>query len=363
MKRIKQKNRKKISFLCGVIVIVATLGCFLLNENKSEEIKLPDKPFTAPINPTIPDLFATPAEGNPEDDIPVVILPPDGIIDPENPGDEDEFILPRDKYGLPYPTTTRPESIQALTVQHTSRSGYEYFDGSVFLGDSVTLGLKNYATKQRKTDSFFLGNAQFIAVGSYGVADTLVEVTSQNSIHSLYNGVATQPQDIIADMGASKVFICLGLNDVGIYTQNEYLNNYSVLINRIRKVSPETQIAIISVTPLTLEGERKILYNAKIDEYNNALISFASENGCYFLDIATILKDEEGYLADELSSDNYCHLMPEAYDKWIDYMLTHRIPTKEEEEAMEQAHGGAIHVDKGVPEVEGWEGAAGEPRI
>ena len=359
MKRIKQKNRKKISFLCGVIVVAAVIGCFLLNKNNNatEEIKQPDRPFTAPVNPKIPDLFNPPAEGNVED-IPTVILPSDEIVDPENP---EEFILPRDKYDLPYPQTTRPDSLQALTVQHTSRSGYEYFDGSVFLGDSVTLGLKNYATKKRQSDSFFLGNAQFIAVGSYGVADTLVPISSPNSIHSLYKGEISQPQDIIADMGASKVFICLGLNDVGIYTQNEYLNNYSILINRIRKVSPDTQIAIISVTPLTLEGERKVLYNAKIDEYNNALISFANENGCYFLDITTILKDEEGYLADELSSDNYCHLMPEAYDKWIDHMLTHRIPTKEEEEAMSMANGGAIHVDKGVPEVEGWEGSAGEP--
>ena len=74
-----------------------------------------------------------------------------------------------------------------------------------------------------------------------------------------------------------------------------------------------------------------------------------------------MLKDELGYLADELSSDNYCHLEPAAYDAWLEYMMTHCIPSPEEEAAMKDANGGAIHIDKGVPEVEGWEGSAGEP--
>ena len=170
-----------------------------------------------------------------------------------------------------------------------------------------------------------------------------------------------QPQDIIARMGVKKVFICLGLNDVGIYTQKEYLTNYSILINRIRKEVEDVQIAILSVTPLTLEGERKTLYNERIDRYNNVLAAFAKEYGCYFIDVSQVLKNEEGYLADELSSDNYCHLEPTAYDAWIDYMLTHCIPTPEEEAAIADGNQGPLHIDKGIPEVEGWEGSAGEP--
>ncbi len=358
MKKTKKNNKNSVSLLGGLIVVAAVAGCVSLAKyGKPEDIKVPEAPYSPPQNVTIPDLYST--TDNIPEDIPVIIDPTDEVTDVEAP--EDEFVLPRDKFDLPYPQKERPEDIQAMVVQHTSKSGYEYFDNSVFLGDSVTLGLKNYATKKRQTESHFLGNAKFIAVGSYSVADTLVAVDSPNSIHSLYNGVVTQPQDIIADMGVKRVFICLGLNDVGIYTQNEYLNNYSFLINRIRKAVPDIQIAILSVTPLTVEGERKVLYNAKIDEYNNALASFAVENGCYFIDVTSVLKDDLGYLADELSSDNYCHLEPKAYDAWIEYMMTHCIPTPEEEAAMKDSNGGAIHIDKGIPEVEGWEGSAGEP--
>lgn len=358
MKKLKKNKKNSVSVLSGAILLVAVIGCFLiLKYGNTEEVETPKVPYSPPQNVTIPDLYNS-SENIPIENIPTIV-PSDGVTDSEGVNEED--MLPRDKYGLPYPQKERPEDVQTLLVQHTAKSGYEYFDNSVFLGDSVTLGLKNYTTKKRKTDSYFLGNAKFIAVGSYSVADTLTAVDSPNSIHSLYNGVITQPQDIIADMGVKRVFICLGLNDVGIYTKTEYLNNYSFLINRIRKAVPDIQIAILSVTPLTVEGERKILYNAKIDEYNNALAAFSVENGCYFIDVSTVLKDELGYLADELSSDNYCHLEPAAYDAWLEYMMTHCIPSPEEEAAMKDSNGGAIHIDKGVPEVEGWEGSAGEP--
>lgn len=360
MKKTKKNNKNSVSVLSGLIVLAAIAGCFVLAKyGKPEEVKIPEAPYSTPQNATIPDLYNTENDA-PIENIPVITDPADEITDVENPGEE-EFVLPRDKYDLPYPQKERPEDVQTMVVQHTSKAGYEYFDNSVFLGDSVTLGLKNYTTKKRQTESYFLGDAKFISVGSYSVADTLVPVDSPNSIHSLYNGVRTQPQDIIADMGVKRVFICLGLNDIGIYSQNEYLNNYSFLINRIRKAVPDIQIAILSVTPLTVEGERKVLYNAKIDEYNNSLAAFAVENGCYFIDVTSVLKDELGYLADELSSDNYCHLEPKAYDAWIEYMMTHCIPTPEEEAAMKESNGGAIHIDKGIPEVEGWEGSAGEP--
>ncbi len=361
MKKTKKNIKNEVSVLSIMILLATVVGYFvIMGQPDNEEPKAPIIHYFPPVNAVIPDLYHG-NEDTPVEDLPAIVVPPeDSTEDPSTEVDV-ENQLPREKYNLPYPQKERPAEIQAMTVQHTAKSGYEYFDNSVFLGDSVTLGLKNYATKKRQTNSYFLGNAKFIAVGSYSIADTLVSVDSPNSIHSLYNGVATQPQDIIADMGVKRVFICLGLNDVGIYTQNEYLTNYSILINRLRKVVPDIQVAILSVTPLTVEGERKVLYNAKIDEYNNALVAFAKENGCYFIDISTVLKDDLGYLTYELSSDNYCHLEPKAYDAWIDYMMSHCIPTPEEEAALKEGNSGAIHIDKGIPEVEGFEGSAGLP--
>lgn len=359
MKKSKVNTGSAVSVLGFLLVIAAVVGYVLLkdyawNDGGTEDTKQPEAPYSIPSDPQIPDLFAGGDTDGQTDTQPAAEEPS------EEASAEDDDRLPREKYGLPYPQKERPEEIAAFAVQETAKAGYEYFDNSVFIGDSVMLGLKYYTTQQRGKNSYFLGNAKFIAVGSYSVADALTPLTYDSVPHPLYNGAYMQPQDIILDMGVKRVFIMLGLNDVGIYSKTTYLNNYLQLINRIRMNVPDIQIVLLPVTPMTVEGERKILYNAKIDEYDNALAQFASENGCYFVDVASSLKDEEGYLPKELSSDNYCHLQPEAYDMWIEYMLTHCIPSPEEEKALLEANGGAIHINMGIPEVEGWEGDAGK---
>ena len=231
---------------------------------------------------------------------------------------------PRDKYSLPVPSSGRSEEFSALVSPVTQKQSMRDFDNAVFIGDSVTLGLQKFVTEKRQTDTDFLGKAKFISVGSYGTA-TAVAPGGEGSIHRYFNGVRTPPQEICASYGAKKVYICLGLNDVGQYSVDEYIANCKTLIENIRKAIPDVKIAIQTITPITLYGEKQVLYNAKIDKYNESLARFAKDENCAFLDVADVLKDEAGYLASSLSSDDYCHLMPEAYERWIDYLLYHGV--------------------------------------
>lgn len=320
-----------------------------------------EKPDDTPLLP--PDEEEEPQSPPTEDIPPEVILPEEPgeeVTDPEDPNEEppsEEVIenpLPRDIYDLPYPLISLSEEEAKLCLAPTEELGHDYFADSVFLGDSVTLGLRNYATKKRKTNPDFLSNAAFIGVGSYSVYEALL-TPSETTIHALYNGVQTQPQDILADMGAEKVFICLGLNDVGLFTVNQHLTHYATLILRIQTACPGIKIVIISTTPLTVEGEKKALYNYRIDTFNREVIKLAEQYNCYYADVTSVLKDEEGYLADELSSDNYCHLENEAYDKIIHYLLTHATP-----DAVESESDNRESVLLPPAEVEGYEGDMGE---
>ena len=76
------------------------------------------------------------------------------------------------------------------------------------------------------------------------------------------------------------MYICLGLNDVGQFSADEYIANYKTLVENFRREIPDLKIAIQSVTPITLYGEKQVLYNAKIDEYNERLAKFAKEENC-----------------------------------------------------------------------------------
>jgi lysophospholipase L1-like esterase len=299
-------------------------------------------------------------ETNPEPSDSETQIPPEETVVLPDPQDNIDNVatLPRDKFNLPLPLTERPQAITAMIIGESEKKDDSYFTDSVFLGDSVTMGLRNYITKKRKTDEDFLSNAGFISVGSYGVYEAISDITEE-SIHSTYKGVKMQPQDILFEMGAKKVFISFGLNDVALFTIKEHINNYMLLIRRIQMKCPDIQIIILPTTPLTIEGEKANLYNNKIDEYNNEIIKFANENGCYFVDISKVLKDENGYLRDDLSSDNYCHLQDTAYDLWLDYLRTHTIPNPGEEKTDLEASVSNFEL-KEAPEVEGWEGPAGE---
>ncbi len=314
------------------------------------EGQVPDTPAISEDPEVNEDPIEEPQE-NPSDE-----LPPEELLDPnEELNPEEEVVeLPREKFDLPYPIVSLTEEDAKLCLAQTTEVDYDYFTDAVFLGDSVTLGLRNYATKKRKKNPDFLSNASFIAVGSYGVYEAL-KTPSETTIHALYNGAQTQPQDILADMGAKTVFICLGLNDVGLFSMKDHLTHYATLILRIQMACPGIKIVIMSTTPLTVEGEKKHLYNYKIDTYNQAVIALAEKYNCYYADIASVLKDEEGYLANELSSDNYCHLENEAYDKIIYYLRTHATP-----DAVESESENRETVIEPPAEVEGYEGEMGE---
>ena len=54
-----------------------------------------------------------------------------------------------------------------------------------------------------------------------------------------------------------------------------------------------------------------------MDKYNVQLQAFAQSNGCYYIDIATYLKDSSGSLAAAYCSDSYVHFTDAACAVWV----------------------------------------------
>ncbi len=58
-----------------------------------------------------------------------------------------------------------------------------YYGNSVFIGDSIMLGFRNYSAKQKT----FVHDIQFLAVGSYGANNAMKPVKGSN-VHPTYKG-------------------------------------------------------------------------------------------------------------------------------------------------------------------------------
>lgn len=93
------------------------------------------------------------------------------------------------------------------------------------------------------------------------------------------------------------------------------------LINRIREKNPGIGIYIESVTPVN--RDKGNFSNANMDKFNAALKKFCEENGCTYVDVASVMKNEDGAMIASYCSDPDgigVHVTYEGCKAWVDYL-------------------------------------------
>lgn len=186
----------------------------------------------------------------------------------------------------------------------------EFFDDAAFIGDSISLKLQNYHAANGT-----FGKAVFLTAGSYSVNHAV-----NDTMRLMFRGEEMTPEDALAACNAKKVFILLGMNDIGLVGVEGTLENWSVMLQRIREKNPRIEIYIQSGTPIYAGGEKGKLTNENMDRYNALLKQFAKENDCHFVDVASALKDGTGALKPSFCSDEYVHLTDAGSEAWIEVL-------------------------------------------
>ncbi len=198
-----------------------------------------------------------------------------------------------------------------------------FFDDTVFIGDSVTLGLKNYVTNQRNNGNECLGTAQFLAAVSMSYTNSLGAIGKKNTIHPKYKGSEVMVDEGVRLIGAKKAFIMLGLNEFCGCSIEASMSNAKTFVNRIIKKNPGIDIYIQSVTPVISAKEEGDFTNASVNKYNNALKNLCAENGWTYVDVASAVKDENGCLRDDYCGDKSSqgvHMNNAGYRAWAEYL-------------------------------------------
>ena len=209
-----------------------------------------------------------------------------------------------DDMGGPY---GQDERDPVMAPPQTAKVDSAFFDDAVFVGDSVTLKLSYYAASSGK-----LGKAQFLTRGSYGVAHAVMD-----SMLLTYQGQDMKVEDAINATGATKVFLMMGMNDIGLYGVEGTIENWDKLIQRIQENCPNVTVYIQSMTPIWTGGEIGDLNNVNMDAYNARLEVFAKNAGVDFIDVAPYMKDSTGGMATRYCSDNYVHVTDQGAAAWI----------------------------------------------
>lgn len=204
-------------------------------------------------------------------------------------------------------TQLSDETKEGLTEEELA----QYYADSVFIGDSIMLGFRNYSAKQKT----FVHGIQFLAAGSYSAFNALKPVQGDN-VHPTYKGKKYQVWNAVPLIGSKRAFILLGMNDIDILGLEGARDTYKELIDKIVEASPDIEINIISVTYTLRDKGIGKLNNGNIDKYNEMLQEMAGENGWGYIDLCTPVSDGNGNLAKDCCSDEFVHLTNTAYAIW-----------------------------------------------
>ena len=184
-----------------------------------------------------------------------------------------------------------------------------FLSQSAFVGNSVGEGLTMYNNAKGKVP---LGNATMLTRVSYSF---YADKNSMSKYIPKYAGTPMRAKDAIKQSGSQYVFICMGTNDlVGNSSAENAFAKYQEYLSGILAENPYVTIFIESCTP-TRPGSN--VDNAKVTTFNAYMKSYCDKfPNMNYVDIATPLMDETGYLAAGLSSDGSLHLTNKAYEIW-----------------------------------------------
>lgn len=208
-------------------------------------------------------------------------------------------------------TQTEPPADRVVNpVPASEKRSATYFNDCVFIGDSITQGLADYQLVPVQQVFASIG-MNLSKVMTETMTTTYGKVTAAEAVRQ------AQPK---------KIYIMLGSNGIGWMKPEEMIREYTALLDALEDASPESQIYILSIPPVTAGREAASegpISNAVVDSYNSALLALANEYQAYYVDVNTALKGNDGKLpADQASADGI-HFKKATYEVFLDYILTH----------------------------------------
>lgn len=231
-----------------------------------------------------------------------------------------------DSYSASFTAVQIPDTplVQPLTMQPASVTtlyqGFSYdtfFENTVFIGDSISVGFANYC--QYSSDSISSDSTYFLAkegCAAYIVTSELALTKYADRMPS-YQGQLQYIEDSVSQMeNIDKAIICYGINDLVGSTPEEYINDITVLVDRILEKNPDLSIYMISIPCIAEAASSGFLCNDSIITANQLLEDACVENGWGFINLTEYLMNENLAICAEYSSDNYVHQNRTAYQIW-----------------------------------------------
>ena len=208
--------------------------------------------------------------------------------------------------------------LSMVQVMENGRVDISYFDDALFLGDSLADGFKVYNSSLELKDS----RARYLTQKS-----TTPRTFLQPGVHVDAGAGPVDVWAVIEQVQPGKMYLTLGTNALMSMTPEEFITTYYQLIDKIRRTSPNTQIYVTTVTPVTAwksQKEARLSFD-RIYRSNQLIAKMCHEKGLALINLYDVLKSSSGYLREDIAASDGYHLTPSGYREWLDYLITHTV--------------------------------------
>lgn len=285
MRKETFKKLRKYNFiiLFGIsfFLYICSMGVQVLSQNLKENDNVSLQPEQSKPQETLPEDTSSESSNEPEVSKPDLEKPPQPDV-PDRP------------------------------VGKFTTADRSYLDGALFIGDSRTATLSQYAGWDQT--SFFVE----IGLTIWDVMDA--EIASiDGEKKSVRAALGTQVYD--------KIYIMLGINELGMGSPESFCEQYRAVIDEIRSLQPQAVIYIQSIMHVTQSKDDQNYYinNDEINRRNERIQELADWKNIFWLDVNQVFDAPgTGKLNPEYTSDGI-HLKPIYIDIWQAFLLSHVI--------------------------------------
>ena len=260
-----------------------------------------------------------------QEEAPVQKTPsPQGDEEEENPPKEEEEQeeeeLPKGRIE-PLRKSTREEYLNHISADIYGDVGvrraaeYEftqvdesYFDDALFIGDSRTVGLRDYTDLSEHADFY---------------CET--SLTIQKILTENFPGLGTI-EEALAGKAYGKIYIMLGINELGLGTTENFMEKYTEVVDFLCEKAPQARIFVQGIMRVTGKKHHSdaIFNNNNINARNNAIATLADNEQIFYIDVNEVVCDEEGHLNTEYTYDQL-HLLGMYNDLWKQFLMSHGV--------------------------------------
>ncbi len=229
----------------------------------------------------------------------------------------------------PASSAASDSSVNLQPVQNTMVSGFDFskpvaesaavdlsfFDDAAIIGDSRAVGLVTNTQLKNHASSFAKVSC---------VTNTVLNGTDNTA--PIIENLEKRSGEF------KKVYIMLGLNEIGYENYSVPMGRYKTIIDRVRACQPDADIYLQTILPITkyLEQHHGYLRKSKVADYNARLQAVAAEKKVYLIDPTPVFAGTDGFMTEAAAAsrndiDGEMHFNKTYCQKWLDYLTTHTV--------------------------------------